>query len=145
MAFIMLITVVKPLQKTFPFSYAESLFRICFFLFRVRVFKSQARVTVRVFSKTSPGFSRERIFFESGFSSSPVRVSKYACPYCKDDIDESYHSSGINPPGASFSILYSSWPMKRLAYEGPKHRRTHSTALGLKILFITELKIVVMN
>jgi hypothetical protein len=69
--FIMLINIVNPLQKTLPFSYTESLFRIWVFLFRVRLFKSQ----VRVFSKTSPDFFRVRILVflesESGFRSMP--------------------------------------------------------------------------
>jgi hypothetical protein len=79
-----MLTIIKPFQKTFAFSYTESLFWIRFFLFRVRVFKSQ----VRVFFNTSPDFFRVRVrvFLESGFSSSPspgpspspVRVSKYA-------------------------------------------------------------------
>jgi hypothetical protein len=67
-SFIMLtiITYSKPLRKTFAFSYTESLFWIRFFLFRVRVFKSQ----VRVFLNTSPDFFRVRVrvFLESGFS-----------------------------------------------------------------------------
>jgi hypothetical protein len=69
--FIMLITIVNPLQKTFPFSYTESLFRIRVFLFRFRLFKSQ----VRVFSKTSPDFFRVLVLVflesESGFRSMP--------------------------------------------------------------------------
>jgi hypothetical protein len=72
------VTIIKPLQKTFAFSYTESLFRIRCFLFPVRVFKNQ----VQVFSKTSPDFFRIRDFLESGFSSSPSPgpswVSKYA-------------------------------------------------------------------
>jgi hypothetical protein len=64
-----MLTIIKPFQKTFAFSYTESLFWIRFFLFRVRVFKSQ----VRVFLNTSQDFFRVgvRVFLESGFSYSP--------------------------------------------------------------------------
>ena len=64
-----MLTIIKPFQKTFAFSYTESLFWIRFCLFRVRVFKSQ----VRVLLNTSPDFFRVRVrvFLESGFSSSP--------------------------------------------------------------------------
>ena len=52
-----MLTIIKPFQKSFAFSYTESLFWIRFCLFRVRVFKSQVRVLL--------------IKHESGFSSSP--------------------------------------------------------------------------
>jgi hypothetical protein len=62
-----MLTIIKPFQKTFAFSYTESLFWIRFFLFRVRFFNFFRVRGSGFFS--SPDFLRVRVPVLSGFRS----------------------------------------------------------------------------
>jgi hypothetical protein len=71
---------IKPLQKTFPFSYTEFLF--FYFDFRDRGFQKSNPGFLKDECGyfPGPGFSRVRIFFESEFRSMPSEIETRMIP-----------------------------------------------------------------